>query len=1095
MNKIEEIKNVQDGLDSLWDIYHHARVGFERISEEDAQRMKWYGVFQRNPTPGYFMVRVRITNGMTNARQFRVLADLADETGKGFVHLTTRQQVQLRWARIEDVPRIFDRLRSAGLHAIQTGMDNVRNVCGCPVAGLTQQEVLDAYPVARAFAEAYVGNPNYSNLPRKFNMTITGCPDNCTHAETQDVALVPAILSGGGDSRVGFNVLIGGKNGSGGYRPASPLDVFVTPDQAVEACFAILGIYRDFGYREQRNHARLAFLVDDWGIDKFRAEVEKRLGRPLIRQGVDQRSPKRHADHVGVFRQKQSALNYVGLTVPVGKMTSAQMRETARLSERYGTGDIRLTVNQNLVLANVPDAGLGSLLEEALVKEFPYAPSEIMRGLVACTGTDFCNLAVIEVKDVAVKTARAIEARIPKTQPLTMHWSGCPAGCGNHQQADIGFLGKKIKVNGVVQDGVDVYVGGRSGPDGTLPLRVIEDIPLSEVEDLLVGMVQYHPRGKLTDALRKRAGSSLDLTPLRAVGTPPPAGIPGQDLTPLRAGDITDEKPALTEVDGKAVAVFRHNGRYCAVSNLCPHENAPLNDGVVEGDEIICPLHAYRFNLLNGACSTVPGLKIETYDVIEKETGEIDVRGRRGNGADDPRVGEPSLLWTCRSCHFAQRGARPPAVCPVCAAGADRFSTTSTRSGATTVPHPRSGRRVVIVGGGIAGHLAAQTCRQMDASARIVLVTDEASTFYNRLGLTRLMSEEIGEAALFDYSSEWYADQGVEVLTRSRAGKIDARARRLQLESGEEVDFDVLLLAHGSSALPPPFYRNGIENVFLLRTLDDVRGILSRTTPGSRAAVIGGGVLGLEAAHGLLKRGAGVSVFEFAPHLMPRQLDTEAARLLAEHIESNGVQVHCGAAVTALDANGDTRTITLADGRVFEADFVVISTGIRPNTEWVSASGIKCGRGVLVDDRMRTSCESVYAAGDVAEWRGQVVGLWANAIEQARVAAANAMGQGKTFAGSVPATILKCWEYPVFSIGETVPTSSPNRPGADGIDSKTAGDPGKRVYRRILYRHGMPIGGIVVGTKEGVPEIKKLVEWQLHIRSIEQTLFTPIQTA
>ncbi|MBI2060404.1 MAG: FAD-dependent oxidoreductase [Nitrospirae bacterium] len=1090
MNKVEVLKAEKDGLDSLWDIYRFAERGGGSMTESDAQRMKWYGVFQRNPTPGFFMIRVRMTNGLSNAEQFRVLADLADETGRGFVHLTTRQQVQLRWVAIERVPEIFARLKSVGLHAMQTGMDNVRNICGCPAAGLTPQELFDAAPVAQALANTYLGNPLYSNLPRKFNVSITGCLENCTHAETQDLALVPA-LSPDSSRTPGFNVLVGGKNGSGGYRPASPLNVFVTPDEAVGVCLAILALYRDFGHREQRNRARLSFLLDEWGTERFRLKVEERVGRKLAGEGEDRRSTRRHVDHVGVLRQKHAGLNYVGLTVPVGKMTTAQLREAAHLSEAYGDGEIRLTSNQNLILPHVPDAKLGSLLEEPFVKEFPYAPTEIMRGLVACTGTDFCNLAVIEVKDIAIQTARALEARLPSTQPLTMHWSGCPAGCGNHQQADIGFLGKKIKINGTVQDGVDIFVGGRSGPGATRPLRVIEDIPVGEVEDFLVSMVKYHPREKLVEALRKRGREvSLDGNPTnRSSGSvnPPSAA----SIATLRQDDIPSSGAAVTSLGGKPVAVLRNAGRLCAFSNVCPHENAPLDEGVVDGDEIICPLHAYRFSLTTGACSTVPGLSLEIYDAAESASGEITVRERSAEPSGTPAP--PALTtWSCRSCRFEQKGERPPTICPVCASGTDQFYAGTEPAKAAT--RDRSGKRVVIVGGSIAAHVAAQTCRQVDPEAHVQIITDEAVSFYNRLGLTRWMSDEIQETHLFDYSPDWYVTQGIEVVTRSRAVALDPVLRRLMLSTGQEIGFDVLILAHGSGALTPPFYRGATPGAYLLRTLEDVRGILAAASEATRAAVIGGGVLGLEAAHGLLKRGARVSVFEYAAHLMPRQLDAEAAGLLAAYISSKGTHVHVGAGVAALESSGTSYLIRTTDGREFEADLVVVSTGIKPNIDWVSASGIRCERGIQVDDRMKTSSDSVYAAGDVTEWRGQVVGLWANAIEQARVAAANAMGQEKRFSGFIPATILKCWDYPVFSIGEIAPIPAPSAavPGAsgsNGTESKTFLDPVKKVYRRIDYRHGLPIGAILVGTREGTAELKKLVEWRLQIQSIETKLF------
>ena len=234
-NKIEVMKREKDGLDCLPDIEKIAETGnWEEMTEDDKQRFKWHGLFFRKQTPGHFMFRIRATSGFTDASQFRVIADLSDEYGKGFCDLTTRQQVQMRWFTIRDVPDIWRRLAEAGLTTKQTGMDNIRGVCGCPVAGLTPHELLDASGVGRAFTELILDNKEFTNLPRKFNVTITGCLENCCHTETQDLALVPSYRELDGTKINGFNVVAGGKQGSGGYTPAQALDVFVRPQDAPE---------------------------------------------------------------------------------------------------------------------------------------------------------------------------------------------------------------------------------------------------------------------------------------------------------------------------------------------------------------------------------------------------------------------------------------------------------------------------------------------------------------------------------------------------------------------------------------------------------------------------------------------------------------------------------------------------------------------------------------------------------------------------------------------------------------------------------------------------------------------------------------------
>ena len=487
-NKIEQLKAEKDGLEILGDIPRLARDGWEAISEGDRERLKWAGVFFRKQTPGFFMMRLRMPGGQTNAEQLRLIADISDDCGKGFVDITTRQQIQLRWFQIGKVPDLFKDLESVGLTSLQTGMDNIRNVVGCAAAGLTANELFDASQVVREYTSMFVGDRKYTNLPRKFNVAITGCRENCTHAESQDVAMTPAVKVVDGDEMKGFNVAVGGKMGSGGYRPASPLDLFVRPDEAAEICKLITLIFRDHGFRTSRARARLAFLIDEWGISRFRRELEARADFPLLLAGKDVRTEV-HADHIGIFRQRQPGLNYVGFVVPVGRITSGQLREVARLAKHYGNSEVRITTAQNLIIPNVPDSRIVALSEESLFKDLRYDPSEVMRGTVSCTGIDYCSLALIETKELAMKTARDLESRIGRTKPITIHWSGCPAGCGNHAAADIGVLGKNIRVGHEVVEVADVFVGGKAGPNPRPPIRLLENVPCRDLPRVLEQLV------------------------------------------------------------------------------------------------------------------------------------------------------------------------------------------------------------------------------------------------------------------------------------------------------------------------------------------------------------------------------------------------------------------------------------------------------------------------------------------------------------------------------------------------------------------------------------------------------------------------------
>ena len=496
MNKIEAIKTERDGLAVKEMIAHYAKTGWESIPEDDVQRLKWYGLFLRNPTPGFFMIRVRIPGGKTGSYQLRALAAIAGTYGNGLLDLTTRQQLQLRQIRIEDVPAVFAKMEEVGLTSLQTGMDNVRGVMTCPVAGLSPDEVSDATPIVRAITEEILGNPAYTNLPRKFNVAVTGCPDNCVHMETQDLALVPASHDDGHGKRLGYNVLAGGKLGSGGYRVATPLDIFVTEGEALDVSRAIIQIFREHGSRENRTQARLAFLLDEWGESRFREEVETRVGKTLSPAGVDARKPIEKS-HVGIYRQVQPGMNYVGLKVLVGRVKHDDLAKISALAEKYGTGEIRISPAQALIIPNVSDRKIGDLDQEPLVKQFAYNPSPLYKGLVSCVGNDYCNLAVIETKSRAVETAKALEARLGGSlKPITMHWSGCPAACGNHQAADIGFRGMRANLDGQIVDAVAIYTGGKTGPDAVAGQEVLEVVRCDEKLPEVVANIIRQRRAK-----------------------------------------------------------------------------------------------------------------------------------------------------------------------------------------------------------------------------------------------------------------------------------------------------------------------------------------------------------------------------------------------------------------------------------------------------------------------------------------------------------------------------------------------------------------------------------------------------------------------
>ncbi len=498
MNKIEALKTAKDGLDVQEDLVRFAREGWRTIADDDKERLKWVGVFHRKPTPGHFMMRIRMPNGILTSPQARLLGEITKQSGRNIADVTTRQQIQLRWVTIEGVPEVMARLEAAGLSSLQTGMDNIRGIVGCPVTGLTPKELIDTAPIAVAFQKIFLGNKEFTNLPRKFNVTITGCPDNCTAAETQDIAMTPAVATLKGAEVIGFNVAVGGKQGSGGPVFATALDAFVRPEAAADVCAAIALIFRDYGPREARGRSRLAFLIEDWGAERFRKELEVRLGRTLPPAGRDARSTMT-TDHIGIFRQRQPGLNYVGLKTPVGRISGDQLLELARLAEDYGRGELRMTPLQNILIPHIPDARLGAFLEEKLLRELPYNPSEIQRGVTSCTGTDFCNLALIDTKTRAIQLAREFEKRVGKSRPISVRWSGCPASCGNHHTADVGLQGCKVKVDGKIVDGAHVFVGGRGGLEPRAAFKILEDVPCDELPAVLERLVRFFPRAERKD--------------------------------------------------------------------------------------------------------------------------------------------------------------------------------------------------------------------------------------------------------------------------------------------------------------------------------------------------------------------------------------------------------------------------------------------------------------------------------------------------------------------------------------------------------------------------------------------------------------------
>ncbi|MFO7029756.1 ferredoxin--nitrite reductase [Limnospira fusiformis CCALA 023] len=505
LNKIEKAKADKDGLAVKDELEYFAKIGWEAMDKTDLEmRLKWLGVFFRPVTPGKFMLRLRIPNGTLNSAQMRVLAEIVQRYGDdGSADITTRQNIQLRGIRLEDLPDIFSKLKAVGMTSIQSGMDNVRNLTGSPIAGIDPDELFDTrellQKLERVITNQGEGNYAFSNLPRKFNIAIEGGRDNSIHAEINDLAFVPAYR----DDVLGFNVLVGGYLSAQRQVEAVPINVWVPAnDDVIKLSIAILTVYTQNGLteglRENRQRARLMWLVDTWGVERFRAEVQEEFGQTLATAALKDEITQDKKDYLGVHPQKQQGYKFVGLHVPVGRLSADQMFEVARLAEVYGQGEIRLTVEQNLIIPYISEDKLEAFLAEPLLEVFSINPAPLTRSLVSCTGNNYCNFALIETKQRALKLARELDEELEISDRVRIHWTGCPNSCGQPQVADIGFIGTKARKDGKTVEAVDIYTGGKVGHEAELGSRIEKGVACDDlkpiIRDLLIQKFGARPK-------------------------------------------------------------------------------------------------------------------------------------------------------------------------------------------------------------------------------------------------------------------------------------------------------------------------------------------------------------------------------------------------------------------------------------------------------------------------------------------------------------------------------------------------------------------------------------------------------------------------
>jgi len=483
LNKNEETKKYDDGLNvrqRIIDVY--AKNGFDSIDPADLRgRMRWYGLYtQRRPgidggktavlepeelDDRYFMLRVRIDGGQLSGEQLRVISDISVRYARGTADVTDRQNIQLHWIEIESVPAIWEALESVGLDTTEACGDTPRVVLGCPLAGLDGDELIDATPQIQAVRERYVGDPSLSNLPRKFKSSISGCAAQCTHHEINDVAFAAVRHPETGE--VGYDLWVGGGL-STNPMIAKRLGAFVRPEQVPEVWAAVAEVFRDYGYRRLRHRARIKFLIADWGAEKFREVLEKEyLGYSLpdgpapVNADTARNGGGVQRDHVGVHQQRDG-LFYIGFAPRVGRVNGETLAAVADLADRYGSGRVRTTTEQKLVILDVPEASVEALTAELDALGLPAAPSIFRRHMMACTGIEFCKLAIVETKGRAMTLIDELERRLPGFDvPVTINVNGCPNSCARIQVADIGLKGSLITdADGRQVEGFQIHLGG-----------------------------------------------------------------------------------------------------------------------------------------------------------------------------------------------------------------------------------------------------------------------------------------------------------------------------------------------------------------------------------------------------------------------------------------------------------------------------------------------------------------------------------------------------------------------------------------------------------------------------------------------------------
>lgn len=491
--KEERWKREQNPLD-IWDkLLAHANED-KAPAPDDVFRFKFHGLFHVAPAQDSFMVRLRIPGGALTAQQMRGLAKLAAEHGAGGADITTRGNLQIRNLRPRDIIRVLTAIQAIGLTSRGSGADNIRNITASPITGIDGAELYDVGPLAEAMGHYIYNSRDLYGLPRKFNIAFDNGGAISVLADTNDIGFI-AVRVGDGKAvppDVYFRVLLCGITGHRQF--AQDSGVLLRPDQAVAVGAAMARVFNQNGDRTDRKKARLKYLVDRWGMERFLAETEKQLAFPLIRFAAEECEPRAAIDraaHVGVHSQKQDGLSYIGVSVPVGHLPAEQMTAVAEIAERFGSGQIRLTVWQNLVIPNLADERLEEAQSALAAAGLKFAAGTVLRGTVACTGNKGCRYSSTDTKTHAVHLANMLDRAFKILKPMNLHVTGCPHSCAQHYVGDVGLMG--VKVGG--EEGYQVVLGGGSDRDQGLARELIPAMKFTELEPVIHRLFEAYMEG------------------------------------------------------------------------------------------------------------------------------------------------------------------------------------------------------------------------------------------------------------------------------------------------------------------------------------------------------------------------------------------------------------------------------------------------------------------------------------------------------------------------------------------------------------------------------------------------------------------------